>query len=103
MEEYENLKSVLALNVSKLRKKNSLTQEELAEKIGISDQTIGKIERKECWAYDTTIQKIAEYFKIPPYALLKPGSDNLNQQEVVRFLNDFFKFLSDNKHIFTEI
>lgn len=41
------LKKVLAKNLKKIRKKKKLSQEELADKCGMSTRTYGKIERGE--------------------------------------------------------
>jgi DNA-binding XRE family transcriptional regulator len=60
---YEEEKSALAvaLEITKLRKQQHLTQTELAKKVGTSQQAISRIERGnyEGFSY-TTLAKIAE-------------------------------------------
>ena len=62
----------LAKRIVELRKQNKLTQEQLAEKSGISYKHIQKLEGK--YNHDPkldTLNKIAKAFKIPLFQLLK--------------------------------
>lgn len=52
-----------------VRKKRKLTQEELAEGIGIHLSTLGRIERGESNPPIHTISKIAKALKVPPKEL----------------------------------
>ncbi|MDR2942538.1 MAG: helix-turn-helix transcriptional regulator [Treponema sp.] len=53
------------------RKNSGLTQEELAEKAGVSPPFLGAIERGE-WPSPETLAGIAAGLKVNPYDLLKP-------------------------------
>ena len=57
-------------NIKKLRKNNNLTQEQFAEKIGISLQGLSNIERNKYQPAVSTIDKICKKFKITPAELL---------------------------------
>ena len=47
MENIENLKSIIAKNLTTYRKKAGITQQELADKLNYSDKSISKWERGE--------------------------------------------------------
>ena len=57
-------------NIKELRCKFGFTQEEFAEKIGISIQGLSNIERNRYQPTSATIDKICKYFKISPLELL---------------------------------
>lgn len=65
--EYQKL---INSNIKKLRVKNGLTQEEFAEKIGISIQGLSNIERNRYQPTSDTVDKICKSFKITPVELL---------------------------------
>lgn len=50
----------LAKNIQIMREKKNWTQHDLAEKSGLSFQTIQKVEHARGWAQDTTIEAIAK-------------------------------------------
>lgn len=51
-----------------------LTQEELAEKVGVSAQAIMNLENQLNWIKSDTLDKIADYFDVEPACLLKAPS-----------------------------
>lgn len=51
-------------NVKYLRKENSISQQELADKIGIDRSTISRIENNEIETTIPIVEKIAKYFNI---------------------------------------
>lgn len=61
-------------NIKTLRIKQGLTQEEFAEKIGISIQGLSNIERNRYQPTSETIDKICKNFKISPLELLLTNS-----------------------------
>ena len=68
----EVLLNKLAVRIKELRKKNNLTQEELAEKSGVSYKHIQKLEGK--YLHDPklgTLVKIAKAFNTSIHLLLK--------------------------------
>lgn len=64
-------------NIKKLRLANNLTQEEFADKIGLSIQGLSNIERNRYQPNSDTIDKICSTFGITPAELLVfPNPDN---------------------------
>ncbi|NLK42793.1 MAG: helix-turn-helix transcriptional regulator [Tissierellia bacterium] len=50
--------------IRELRQKNKITQEELAEAVGVTRQTINSIEREKYTASLVLAYKIAKYFNL---------------------------------------
>lgn len=69
-------------NIKTLRLEHHLTQEEFAEKIGISIQGLSNIERNRYQPTAETVDKICNAFKITPAQLLltknKTNEDTIN-------------------------
>ena len=57
-------------NIKHLRQMNNLTQEEFAEKIGLSIQGLSNIERNRYQPNSETIDKICKVFDLSPIELL---------------------------------
>ena len=55
----------VGLKIARLRKKQKITQEKLAEKIGFHVSSLGRIERAESNPPVPTLEKIARALKIP--------------------------------------
>lgn len=66
-----DLKDVLAANLRRLRHERRLTQEELADRAGISSRYVGAIERADVSVSVTVLGQIAEALSIEPGELLK--------------------------------
>ena len=60
----EDIKSIVAKNLSELRQANHMTQLELAEKLNYSDKTISKWERAESAPDISVLVEIAELFGV---------------------------------------
>lgn len=71
----------LSKNIRKYRRDMSLSQEQLAERLGVSFQTVSKWERDECMPDITLLPRIAGFFHITVDALL--GVDLLKEAEEV--------------------
>lgn len=67
----DELHQTLSLNIKKYRK-GKFTQEQLAEKIGVSTQNINDIEGKRRWPRESTLVKIADALEIEVYQLFVP-------------------------------
>ena len=61
----------LGRRVRDLRQKKKLTQEELAELVGISESFVGHIERAEKMASMDTIVRLCDIFDVPADYLLR--------------------------------
>ncbi|MFJ6327641.1 helix-turn-helix domain-containing protein [Brucella anthropi] len=69
-----DLKEVMARNLRRIRHDENLTQEELADRAGLSMRYIGAIERGDVSASVTVLGQIAEALGIEPGELLKNTS-----------------------------
>jgi transcriptional regulator with XRE-family HTH domain len=60
----DDIKEIIADNLIKLRKKNNLTQGELAEKLNYSDNAVSRWERGEVTPSVETLEQISKIFNI---------------------------------------
>ena len=72
----EPIRLILAGNIKKYRKYLGYSQEKLAEKAGLSSQTLNDIEGCRRWVSSRTITKLARALRIAEYELLKPVNDS---------------------------
>lgn len=79
----KELHETLSFNIKKYRK-GKFTQEQLAEKVGVSAQNINDIEGKRRWPREGTLVKIADVLEIDVYQLFLPN----NLDEIVIENND---------------
>ena len=78
---------VIAENLVSLRKKHKLTQNDLAEKLKYSDNTISRWEHAEITPSVETLEKIAEIYNVPIESLLKENvSDVIESQEKTKLI-----------------
>lgn len=66
-----DLKEILAVNLRHARNGRHLTQEELAERSGLSSRYIGAIERADVSASVTVLGRIADALGMEPKALIR--------------------------------
>jgi transcriptional regulator with XRE-family HTH domain len=66
------LRRLLSSNIKQFRLNSGLTQENLAEKAGISVPFLGALERGDKWPSPDTLAGIAYGLEVEPYDLLKP-------------------------------
>ena len=71
----EDIKSIVAKNISTLRQANNMTQLELAEKLNYSDKTISKWERAESSPDISVLIEIANLFGVTLDYLVKEDHD----------------------------
>ena len=76
----QNLKPVIAKNISNLRQKNNMTQGDLASKLNYSDKAVSKWERAESVPDIAVLKEIADLFDVTLDYLV---SDNSEQQSDV--------------------
>ena len=76
----EDIRLILADNLTKLRKKHKLTQVELAHKLGFSDKSVSKWEQGDTIPDIETIKKIADLYGVSVDSLLedKPQEDEID-------------------------
>lgn len=99
-----NLKYAFGQRIKELRKQRGLTQEKLAEKIGINLRQLARIEAGESFVTAETIENICRSLNLQLYELfnfeiqqvvLKTGTDNTNMHfkaiksgNVIQFINN---------------
>ena len=71
-ENTEPIRGILSGNIKKYRKILGYSQEKLAEKAGLSAQTLNDIEGCRRWVSSITITKLARALQISEYQLLMP-------------------------------
>lgn len=67
----DQIKANIAINITELRKKNGMTQAELAESLNYSDKSISKWERGDGIPDVVVLQNIAELFGVTLNDLIK--------------------------------
>ncbi len=65
-----DLKKAMAINVRRARHERRLTQEELADRAGLSARYLGSIERAAVSASVTVLGQIADALRIDPSELI---------------------------------
>ena len=70
----KNIKEIIAQNLVDLRKKNNLTQNDLAKKLNYSDNTISRWEHAEITPSIETLQLISEIYSITIEDLLRENT-----------------------------
>jgi len=66
-----DLKRTMAINVRRERHSRQLTQEELADRAGLSARYLGSIERATVSASVTVLGRLAQAFRIDPCELIR--------------------------------
>ena len=69
-----DLKEIMAINLRRKRHDQNMTQEELAERAGVSARYVGAIERGDVSASVTVLGQIAEALGVEPGDLLLRSS-----------------------------
>ncbi|AZN70001.1 XRE family transcriptional regulator [Georhizobium profundi] len=66
-----DLKEVMAINMRRLRHDKDMTQEEVAERSGLSARYIGSIERGKVSASVSILGKVADALDVDPCELIR--------------------------------
>jgi len=69
-----DLKEIMAMNLRRKRHDRHMTQEELAERAGLSARYVGAIERGDVSASVTVLGQLAEALGVEPGDLLRRSS-----------------------------
>ena len=78
----ESIKNLFGKRIKELRKERSLTQEKLAELIGIDTRNLIKIENGETFPRVNTLDKLIEVFDITPDEILR--TEHLKDTEILK-------------------
>ncbi|MDR2069050.1 MAG: helix-turn-helix domain-containing protein [Spirochaetaceae bacterium] len=85
------LRSIFSLNIKRFRRRKGLSQEKLAEKMGISTNYLSDIETGKGWVSPFSLVKMANALEIEVFELFKPleavpeGTADL----INKYLDDF--------------
>ena len=74
--EPEQVRKILSGNIKKHRRFFCYTQEKLAEKAGISSQTLNDIEGCRRWVSSKTLSSLAKALNLKEYQLLLPENED---------------------------
>jgi transcriptional regulator with XRE-family HTH domain len=66
-----NLTEAMAINVRRARHAGNMTQEELADRAGLSARYVGSIERAEVSVTVTVLERLADALEVEPAELLR--------------------------------
>jgi transcriptional regulator with XRE-family HTH domain len=69
---FMDLKRAMAINIRRERHARKLTQEELADRAGLSARYLGAIEREAVSASVTVLGRLAQALRIDPCELIRP-------------------------------
>jgi len=69
------LRAILSANLKRYRNYREFTQEEMAEKLGISIPFLSDVENGRKWVSPATLVKLADVLGIEPHELFKPEQD----------------------------
>ncbi|EFI53371.1 MULTISPECIES: helix-turn-helix domain-containing protein [Afipia] len=75
-----DLKEVMAVNLRRLRHAKGMTQEELAERAGLSARYVGGIERADVSASVTVLGRIAEALDVEATELVRAVSSKARRK-----------------------
>lgn len=104
----DDLKKMFGQRVRKIRQKQNLSQEELAEKIDIAVNNMGKIERGESFVTAVTLEKLAsvlnvkveDFFKFDSFVSIDEMKKELDfnklSDDEIRQLYRFYKLFICN-------
>lgn len=83
----------VAEKIRKLRKSKGFSQEELAEKLSISQSAYARMEKGESNSWVNHIQKLSEIFEIKPEELFSNDVNNLDQENTEQKGGMVFQFV----------
>ena len=86
---------MLGDKIKNLRKGMNLTQEQLCEKIGIAQSTLGMIESNKREAGKKTLLKIADFFGVTVDYLLTDDERELNEKDKKSITKDLKKLMDE--------
>lgn len=78
----ESIKNLFGKRIKELRKERAITQEKLAELIGIDTRNLIKIENGETFPRVNTLDKLIEVFDITPDEILR--TEHLKDTEILK-------------------
>lgn len=95
MVQTHNIKKTLGNNIHEFRLKKNLTQEQLAEKIGITSITLSKLENGKSWISLETLEKLIKILDVKPYQLFIETQNEYRQYKEI-LLKSINKMIDEN-------
>lgn len=95
-------------NLKRIRKENNLSQEDLAELLGVSRQAVSKWESGIAYPEMDKILTICEKFNLNIDDLLNKDIKEVKSTEeskikINKYINDFLTFITDGINLFTSM
>jgi transcriptional regulator with XRE-family HTH domain len=72
-----DLKDIVAINVRRLRHDRGWTQEDLADRVGLSVRYLGQIERAQASMSITVLGRLADAFRVDAAELVRRSREKL--------------------------
>lgn len=92
-----NIKKILGNNIRNLRKAKNLSQEKLAEVVGLERDSLSSIETGRAFTSSEVIANISNYFNVEPALLFKSDFIEHTDKEV-NLKKEISRQLSDCSH-----
>ncbi len=91
----------ISKNIKELRNKSGLSLRALAEKVGISHNTLATYERNDVVPTVTNAIKICEYFKVPVEYLLygKKTTTDFNDSELLNLFKEIDEYEESDRKV----
>lgn len=89
----ESIKNTIGLRIKELRNIKDITQEALAESLGLQPNTIAKMETGKLYPKPETIAKLSNYFKVTP-AIFFMSKVQLNLEENINYVKKIDELLT---------
>lgn len=96
-----NIKKIFGNNIRNLRKAKNLSQEKLAEVVGLERDSLSSIETGRAFTSSEVIANISNYFNVEPALLFKSDFIEHTDKEV-NLKKEISRQLSDCSHDFLE-
>lgn len=98
----------LSENLKKIRKDNNLSQEQLAEKLGVSRQAISKWESNQAYPEMDKILHLCKMFNINIDDLLNNDirevkGEQESKNNINKYIDDFLKFITNSINLFSNM
>lgn len=98
----------LADNLKRIRKENNLSQEQLAEKLGVSRQSVSKWESNLAYPELDKVMQICQIFNINTDELLNQNINETNEKKEAKanfnkFIDDFLNYITKTIDMFTSL
>ena len=102
------MKINLAENLKKIRKENNLSQEQLAEKLGVSRQSVSKWEAGQAYPEMDKVLQICKLFNLNMDELFNQDVKEINEVKeskanVNKYIDDFLDFITKTIDMFTSL